>query len=274
VRSLMKPLASYFSKKKLTSITHEMIGNYCEKRLKTPVKYKFKKSRKRSYSSINRELEVLKAMFNVAISQGWLQSNPFYNGRKLISHAREKIRTRIMTYEEQAKILELCLSEKKWAHLYPFIIVAVSTGMRPGEIQKLKVQDLHFDKQYIQVEYANTKDEETRRVPLSNKAAQVLKEVIKNKRPNSLIFGVKNQCVAFRRLSKLAGADGLTLYCLRHTYATRLATNGVSIEDLAITMGHKSLQSTYNYIHQTLESIHQLNKMVNANNRRLQYSED
>ena len=46
-----------------------------------------------------------------------------------------------------------------------------------------------------------------------------------------------------------AGMRNFTWYCLRHTFAGRLAMAGVDIRTIAELMGHKKIQMTMRYSH-------------------------
>ena len=48
---------------------------------------------------------------------------------------------------------------------------------------------------------------------------------------------------------KTAGLKGFTWYCLRHTFASRLAMKGVDLRTVAELMGHKTIQMTMRYAH-------------------------
>ena len=46
-----------------------------------------------------------------------------------------------------------------------------------------------------------------------------------------------------------AGLRDFTWYCLRHTFASRLAMAGVDLRTVAELMGHKTIQMTMRYVH-------------------------
>src|SRR5437868_5941731 len=81
-------------------------------RLRTPTRCKLDDDGKpigqRSITSVNRELALLRRMFNVAYREGWLLKNPFHSGEPLISLADEVKRERILTRDEEARLLEAC----------------------------------------------------------------------------------------------------------------------------------------------------------------------
>src|ERR1044071_9229540 len=78
-------IKNHFGKKKLRSITHGDIKKFKSDRLKTPTI----RNKPRSITSVIRELEVLRKMFNIAEREGWIIKNPFTKGDVLISKSDE-----------------------------------------------------------------------------------------------------------------------------------------------------------------------------------------
>jgi integrase len=72
---------------------------------------------------------MLRRMLNVAQREGWILRSPFAAGDSLISLADENKRERILTREEEIKLLAACESPQR-AHLKAILICALDTGMR------------------------------------------------------------------------------------------------------------------------------------------------
>jgi len=53
----------------------------------------------------------------------------------------------------------------------------------------------------------------------------------------------------FQRLCEMAGIEGKSFHCLRHTYATECARKGKSMPHIAADLGHRHLTTTEQYIH-------------------------
>jgi len=70
----------------------------------------------------------MRRILNVAVSHGWLLRNPFDAGESLIKPGDETPRERILTREEEERLLALCEGARK--HLKAIIICALDTGMR------------------------------------------------------------------------------------------------------------------------------------------------
>jgi site-specific recombinase XerD len=80
---------------------------------------------------------------------------------------------------------------------------------------------------------------------------------------NDLVFssqsgtkiGKRNLIRAFAQALEKAEINDFTFHCLRHTFATRLAQNGVDIYKIAKLLNHKDLKNTQRYSHHCPESL-------------------
>ncbi|MBL8194958.1 MAG: hypothetical protein JNM06_14265, partial [Blastocatellia bacterium] len=113
---LLKPLREHFGNKKIRSITHGDIESFRLKRLSIPTK----QGKQRTLAAINRELALLRRIFNIAHREGWLTKTPFFASDKLISIADEKKRERILSKAEENLLLENCVGQRE--HLKAIII--------------------------------------------------------------------------------------------------------------------------------------------------------
>ena len=60
---------------------------------------------------------------------------------------------------------------------------------------------------------------------------------------------------AFKKALQKAGIEDFHFHDLRHTFATRLAQNGVDIYTISKLLGHKDIQMTQRYSHHSPESL-------------------
>lgn len=141
--SRMKHLCEYFEKYLLQEVKNKDIDEYIRYRLSCTSA----RRKPTSGSAINRELELLKAMFNKAIGWDYLEKNPANKIKKF----REENRDRLLSYDEVNKLIRLAKG-----HLKSWIILALHTGMRRGEILNLKWEDVHIDEKYVFVKHTKT----------------------------------------------------------------------------------------------------------------------
>ena len=68
-------------------------------------------------------------------------------------------------------------------------------------------------------------------------------------------IGKRNLVRAFAQALEKVEIKDFTFHCLRHTFATRLAQNGVDIYKTAKLLNHKDLKNTQRYSHYCPESL-------------------
>src|SRR5262249_42445563 len=154
-------------------------------------------------ATVNRELSLLRRVLNVAVENGWLVKNPFKAGKPLINMSDEKERERVLTREEEERILSLCVDQR--AHLRPIIICALDTGMRRGEVFKLKWSDVDFDNRLITMRQLNTKTQRERQVSMTERLYSELMALYEtsSKEPEDLVFGIRTSVkTAFNKIKK------------------------------------------------------------------------
>jgi integrase/recombinase XerD len=137
------------------------------------------------------------------------------------------------------------------------ILVLLRTGIRIGELLKLRVSDVYLAERKIHL-VVGEKNRTGRVVYLSVDACQALQEWMrKREEKNPLLFygqGRSSLCytaarVMFQRYLKKAGISekGYSLHGLRHTCATELLNAGMRIECLQQVLGHSNLEQTRRY---------------------------
>ncbi len=240
-------LRAYFGKQKIQSITRSQIEEYKITRIDTPRK---QTDKPRSLAGIHRELALLRRMLNVAKEEGWLTRNPF--GKGLISPADEVVRDRILTRQEEALLLNACVEKR--SHLRPIIIIALDTGMRQGEIFKLKWEDINWASKLISIKAFNTKTMKARQVAMTARVEKELWQLwalsqASNPDPSKLVFDISTNCKkSFGTLRKNAGIADIRFHDLRHTAATRMIEGGIPIQQVGRLLGHTQVNTTYRYI--------------------------
>jgi integrase len=201
--------------------------------------------------TVNRCLQILKRMLNLAIDWGYLGDNP---ARKVkLFSEKDNLKERILAGDEETRLLEAAPE-----YLRPIVIVALKTGMRRGEILHLRWRAVDFERRVIKVE--ESKSGKPRFVDMSPELAELLRRlrvgepaaefVFSNPRTGRPLVEVGK---AFRRACKLAGIAGLRFHDLRHSFATRLIEAGVDIVTVKELLGHSTITLTQRYTHSRSE---------------------
>ena len=220
----------------------------------------------RSGSTVNRYLAVLSHVLSFAERDlGWLETNPMRRVRKL-KEPRGRVRT--LTKAEVMALLVACKASRN-AYLHLIVLLAVSTGMRLGEIVSLR--RAHVDIEHRRVLLERTKNGDRRAVPISGPAFDGLKE--KLAAPGSaqdLLFPGRapgkpvDIHTAWTRVVKQAGLRDFRFHDLRHCAASFLLEVGASLPQISEILGHRSMQMVKRYAHLSESASAQVIASMNA----------
>lgn len=273
VETYVKIASSFFGKKHLRTIKPSDIEKFKQQRLETEVireinvkiPYKDEKGKerkriekktkttKRTLSAVHRELATLRAMLNFAEEEGWIIKNPFPS--KIISFSSERERERILSHEEEKKLLSFCKDGRE--HIKPILICALDTAMRPDEIFKLRWMDVDFVLSVINVRIENSKTERARSVWISGRLKRELEKLWEASPKNlqSSVFGTKSIKKAFKTSCGLAGIEGFRFRDCRHTATTRMILANYSHAEVMKVTGHTQMKTFLRYLNLTPEII-------------------
>ncbi len=197
-------------------------------------------------ATIARYLVVLKSCLNRAVRDGLLQVNPT---QKVKPPKVNNVIVRYLTPEQETALLE-----KLPERFHPVVITALHTGMRQGELLRLKWEDVDFNAGVITVQQA--KAGESRRVLMNSKTWDVLDRA-KSKTVGPWVFCSttntalegRNLRRAFDEAVKNAKLSPFRFHDLRHTFASRLAMQGANDRTLQELLGHKTSRMVLRYAH-------------------------
>ena len=256
-RRLMKNLRDFFGASRLSKIKRSRV-----------IEYRKVRRAKVSVGTVNREIALLRHMFNVAIDEGLVALNPARGGPGMKAFT-EQSRTRYLEMDEiavllgaiQARIVKnsdekLKTSAKKfWQYLHAAVVIALHTGMRKGEILSLRWEQINWERRNVLLTV--TKNGEPRRVPLDS---MVLHELVEHRtrvgNPDLVfpsydrdgkVVSLGDVKVAFGRALKDAGITNFRFHDLRHTFASHYAMSGGNLYTLAKILGHKDIKMTQRY---------------------------
>lgn len=236
----------------LSDVSPALIGEYRDK-LATGIT---KRGTKRNPATVVRYLAALSICFTHAVKEwGWVDDSPM---RKVTKPKESRGRVRFLSDDERARLLKAC-KESSNTFLYPAVVLALSTGMRSGEIMGLTwdVVDLNRGRAVLH----ETKNDERRAVAITGHALEVLKELGKVREIDcNLLFPSKENTPQKPRKPidlrapwlaalKVAKIEDFKFHDLRHSAASYLAMNGASLAEIAEVLGHKTLQMVKRYAH-------------------------
>jgi integrase len=203
-----------------------------------------------SQATINRELQTLRHLLGKAEEWGWLSRAPRIRLKK-----EDNRRTVFLETDEIQALYQAAMAD---AHpfIYPFVRIALETGMRRGEILSLKAEYIHFPTGTIFLPKAK---KGSRTVHMTPSLTEYLKGYLESRNLTSgFLFPAESEsghCIEIRkpffRVLEAAGItrEGVTIHVLRHTFATHLAAQGADPFTIAALTGHSSLEMVHRYTH-------------------------
>jgi integrase len=215
--------------------------------------------RYRGPATVVRYLATLSHVYAVAVREwSWVEDNPC---RKVGKPKEPRGRVRFLSDDERVRLLN---ASKTSGHryLYTIVVLALSTGMRSGEIVSLTWPDIDLARGLITLQ--ETKNGERRAVPLAHLALDLIKALGKVRRlDTNLLFPSPTkpkQPVEFRSAwhtaLKHAGITNFRFHDLRHSAASYLAMNGATTPEIAEVLGHKTLHMVKRYAHLSVSHTH------------------
>lgn len=207
-------------------------------------------------ATVNRSLSYLKHAFKMAIEWGFLKDNPASSVKKLREPSG---RVRWLRPIEVEELIE-CSNER----LKSIALFAINTGLRAGEIKKLKWNDIFMKSldsdmvfnNSVNIQYLDyskggvfvreSKNNSSRIVPMNDMVLKIIKEL---PRKNDFVFEGKGFRGSFEDARIKAKLSDFVFHDLRHTFASYLVMNGVDIRTVQYLMGHKDIKMTARYSH-------------------------
>jgi integrase len=136
------------------------------------------------------------------------------------------------------------------------ILVSMHTGVRQGELFRMRWEDLNFTEGLLTIHGPTAKSSQTRHIPLNSIALDALKAWKSQSDPSSVYVFPSEAGGPFDNVKKSwatlltsAGITSFRWHDLRHHFASRLVTAGVDLNTVRELLGHSDLKMTLRYSH-------------------------
>jgi integrase len=241
-------------------------------------------------TTVLRDLFTLSSVLSRAMKLGHLKENPIRRVDKPRIDRRPKVRfldnaeeTRLRhaLCARDTKMREARESANAWRqardiellpplpyfgdHLTPAVLLSMNTGLRRGELLKLRWEGVDFNRQLLTVEGRHAKNRQTRHVPLNEEAITLIQRWRKQANGGPHVFGVSTGFKsAWTQILERARITSFRWHDLRHHFASRLVQLGVPLNTVRDLLGHSSVAMSLRYAHlapdQRREAVAKLNE--------------
>lgn len=255
------------------------------------------------YKTVKNIRGVLSSAYEYAVENNYVKENPVSRSR--MPSFPHSIKSDVPEYSAEQVRKLLLFAKENDSHIYIFLLLALYTGLRKGELLALTWDDVDYGKKLLRVNKSRTgsrkaitaqittpkTESSNRKIPLNDTVLEALKaekkrqdehaEILGNGYDKSHSFIVRtvlgkpyvnlsaiNRVV--NRLTENAGLPHCTIHGFRHSVASILDDNGVPIQDISVLLGHESVQTTERiYINwrktAKAETIETLDNAINLN---------
>jgi integrase len=200
-----------------------------------------------SPATVNREFAFLKHVYNIAVRDGKTESNPVAKLRMLRESSG---RVRYLSDEEEERLMKSLPTDADRQR----VIVLLHTGFRRSELLGLRLKDVDFKAGVLTIQ--KSKNGDTRHVPMTTTVRNILSRFPRPLDAAGLVFPNTEANRDLRWAKKVvpaalraANIEDFRFHDLRHTFASRLAMEGVDLLTIKELGGWKSLSMVQRYAH-------------------------
>jgi len=213
-------------------------------------KFKAERSKVNSVVTVNRYIQLAKALVQKTVEWGYLQRHPLKTVKELKKPQRK---VEYFTQDQVKAILRHGDSPFR-----EMILFFLYTGMRRSELIYLEWSDIDLKNEIINVQSKDgfhPKSYKPRSIEINPELRKVLDSLPSN---GNLVFGngrgeplfnPKTIGRRFKMVLEKAGIDFGSLHTLRHTFASHLVMEGVDLKTVQEFLGHASLIEVQKYAH-------------------------
>ena len=202
--------------------------------------HRHKTSKPRSAATVRNYLIELSRLFALAVKElRVMDANP------CARVTRPKVSNEIVRYlsdDERIALLAACKASDS-PDLYLFVLFALTTGARKGEIAALEWKRVDLKRRWAT--FPRTKNGDPRGVPLTTTVCALLSA---RPRDQGRVFNV-DITKAWHAAIARAGIENFRFHDLRHSCGSAMVQAGANLAEVATLLGHKSLQMTLRYSH-------------------------
>ena len=210
-----------------------------------------------SPATVNRRLVSLRRCFFWAKKQGMINDTPFEMLERVRVKEQKDVAPRWLNRKEQLALLRAIRQGENQRDL-AIIQLMLGSGLRISETAALKVSDIELNDRSGWVYVRTGKGMKSRSIPLSIHVRKALQAYLKeraNEDEEDLFLGQRGPLSEWgihaivKKYAYQAQQENVTAHTLRHSFAKNLVDVGTPLDQVAVLLGHESLDTTRIYTH-------------------------
>lgn len=210
---------------------------------------------------------ILNMIFDYALKNDFISSNKisFVEVGKKIKILERKI----FTKEEIGILWKNINSAEEYCQYIYIVLILLYTGMRIGELQNLKNEDIDLENRIIKIKASKT-EAGVRVIPISSKIYDLVKKYVNLeqeyfvKGDTTLKLSYSTFKPRFQKLLKKLGIQEHTIHDTRHTFATMLNNADANSTTITKLIGHVNFNTTENiYTHKDTDELRKAIELLN-----------
>lgn len=205
----------------------------------------------KSHFVANKELRLIKALFNHGVERDMLSENP---AEKIKYFSIDKRKKYIPPLADVEKVLSVVLEKQRL-----YLLAIISTLARVSEINKLRWDDVRGDYLVLRTRKSKNSDLTERAIPINQTMKMVIEAMPKISEyvfchpVNKKRYDYRSKLL--KRACEKAEVKEFGYHALRHYGASKLADSGVPITDIQALLGHQRPTTTDIYLQSIRPSL-------------------
>jgi integrase len=215
-------------------------------------RFVLKRSEEVGKNTLNKDIRNLHAFLNWAVKNRFVSSG--------LEIKKVKVPQKPVTALSPQQVRDLIALVSGYPTLRLRILLAVTTGLRRGDIEAIRIGDIHFDRNTITTRNRKAKKAMAERPLPEQITTELVNYVATLPDGRELLFADRFSAKRWEKIHCKAGLPDLKFHDLRKTFASLLAQRGVSTAVTQRLLEHSSPQLT-NQVYTNVDPV--LRKAIN-----------